>query len=405
MLSREVSRKLTFLTEINLNSIDFQTPLQYNTAIEVCSMKEINIARVLMNKRREKGITQDELASYIGVSKASVSKWETGQSYPDVTFLPQLAAYFNISIDELMDYRPQMTKEDIRKLYRRLSADFAAKPFDGVLEEYNRILRKYHSCFPLLLQMGMLLINHLDAAKDASLIQDQLVQCKALFVRVREESGDVSLNKQALFMEALTFLMSGDPNAALELLEGTVTAAMPPEALLASAYQMTGRTREALEILQVGMYQNIVVLFNFLPQYLALCTNEPARFEEALSRGIAVAEAFDLKRLHPAILIGLYLCAAQGYCMQQHYERALSMLEAYAGIATGDIYPLKLHGDAFFDLIGPWLDQLDLGTGLPRDEKTIKKSMLDGVAQNPAFEALKEEPRYGLILQRLRDNL
>ena len=91
-------------------------------------MKEINIARVLMNKRREKGITQDELASYIGVSKASVSKWETGQSYPDVTFLPQLAAYFNISIDELMDYRPQMTREDIRKLYRRLSADFAAKP-------------------------------------------------------------------------------------------------------------------------------------------------------------------------------------------------------------------------------------------------------------------------------------
>ncbi|MHC1772911.1 MAG: helix-turn-helix domain-containing protein [Flexilinea sp.] len=73
-------------------------------------MKEINIANVLVNKRKEKGITQDELANYIGVSKASVSKWETGQSYPDVTFLPQLAAYFNISIDDLMDYKPQMTK-------------------------------------------------------------------------------------------------------------------------------------------------------------------------------------------------------------------------------------------------------------------------------------------------------
>ena len=51
-------------------------------------MKEINIAQVIINKRREKGITQGELASYIGVSKASVSKWETRQSYPDVTFLP-----------------------------------------------------------------------------------------------------------------------------------------------------------------------------------------------------------------------------------------------------------------------------------------------------------------------------
>jgi Predicted transcriptional regulators len=83
-------------------------------------MKEINIAKMLVTKRKEKGITQDEIAAYIGVSKASVSKWETGQSYPDITFLPQLAAYFNISIDELMGYAPQMIKEDIKKLYHRI---------------------------------------------------------------------------------------------------------------------------------------------------------------------------------------------------------------------------------------------------------------------------------------------
>ena len=43
-------------------------------------MKEINIARTIVNKRKEKGLTQDELASYIGVSKAAVSKWEIGGS-------------------------------------------------------------------------------------------------------------------------------------------------------------------------------------------------------------------------------------------------------------------------------------------------------------------------------------
>lgn len=52
-------------------------------------MKEINIAKTLVVKRKEKGITQEELAKYIGVSKASISKWGTGQSYPDITFLPQ----------------------------------------------------------------------------------------------------------------------------------------------------------------------------------------------------------------------------------------------------------------------------------------------------------------------------
>ena len=63
------------------------------------NMKELNLSNILVKKRKEKGITQDQLAAYIGVSKASVSKWETGQSYPDITFLPQLAAYFNMSVD------------------------------------------------------------------------------------------------------------------------------------------------------------------------------------------------------------------------------------------------------------------------------------------------------------------
>lgn len=44
------------------------------------NLNELNIAKTLVLKRKEKGITQEELAAYIGVSKASVSKWETGGS-------------------------------------------------------------------------------------------------------------------------------------------------------------------------------------------------------------------------------------------------------------------------------------------------------------------------------------
>ena len=43
-------------------------------------MKEINLGRIRVENRHERGITQDELAVYMGVSKAAVSKWETGDS-------------------------------------------------------------------------------------------------------------------------------------------------------------------------------------------------------------------------------------------------------------------------------------------------------------------------------------
>lgn len=92
-------------------------------------MKEIRLGSVLIKNRHKRGITQDELAAYLGVSKAAVSKWETAMTYPDITLLPRLAAYFNISIDELMGYEPQMDKMEIRKCYLQFAEEFSMLSF------------------------------------------------------------------------------------------------------------------------------------------------------------------------------------------------------------------------------------------------------------------------------------
>ena len=367
-------------------------------------MKEINIAKVLVKKRKEKGITQEELANYIGVSKASVSKWETEQSYPDVTFLPMLASYFNISLDDLMDYKPQMTREDIQKLYRQLSSDSTSKPFDAVLEGCRQIIKKYYSCFPLLLQMGILMINHLELLKDSEKSVSLIAEARALFVRVKAESDDASVSRKALYLEAYCDLAAGDPHAALELLDGTVEPALPVESLMASAYNMTGNIKDAKAVLQVGIYQNIVVLFNFFPAYLMLCVDDPAKFDEVLQRAFSIAESFDMRHLHPGVLVSLYICAAQGYLAQNNHDQALDMLQQYTEIVTSDIYPLKLHGDNFFDLLDDWLIKLELGNDLPRDDRTIRRSMLSVVVNNPAFSVLADNQRYQHIAAKLQSN-
>ena len=80
-------------------------------------------------------------------------------TYPDITLLPQLATYFNISIDELIGYEPQMTKEQIRVLCRKLATDFSTQPIEKVREQCQEITKKYFSCFPLLYQIGSLYVN------------------------------------------------------------------------------------------------------------------------------------------------------------------------------------------------------------------------------------------------------
>ena len=128
-------------------------------------MKEIHLGRILNGNRRRRGITQDELAEFLGVSKAAVSKWETETAYPDILMLPRIAPILYISIDELIGYEPQMTKEELRRTYRMLSREFTEIPFEKVLEHCRKYARKYSSCYPLLFQIGTLLVNHCMAGR------------------------------------------------------------------------------------------------------------------------------------------------------------------------------------------------------------------------------------------------
>ena len=56
----------------------------------------------LQKLRKQKGLTQEELANVLFVSRAAVSKWESGRGYPNIDSLKAMAKYFSVSIDELL---------------------------------------------------------------------------------------------------------------------------------------------------------------------------------------------------------------------------------------------------------------------------------------------------------------
>ena len=57
----------------------------------------------IIKLRKQKGLTQDEFASAVGVSRQAVYKWESGQSYPEAQKLLEIKKLFDISIDDLLD--------------------------------------------------------------------------------------------------------------------------------------------------------------------------------------------------------------------------------------------------------------------------------------------------------------
>ena len=368
-------------------------------------MKELKIANIILNCRKEKGVTQSDLAHFIGVSKTSVSKWETGQSYPDITLLPQLASYFEITVDDLIGYEPQMSPDQIQKLYQELSLEFATKPFEIVIERCRSYIRKYYSCYPLLFQMGVLLMNYgLTLAKDEEQKISTFNEARELLVRVKRKSNEIDLKQIALYTEANCLLMLNQPEDVVHLLESEHTKDPSHNLYLSQAYQLLGKGQLAKVKLQESIYEHLTMLLSTLSLYLRTNRDDIDAFEEVCHRAEQMIGLFNLKELIPFDTLAFYIMAGQGHCHQGNQSKALELLENYANIATSDIFPSGFRGDNFLNLIHDSemvKDPPSWALFQPRDESSIRLSIVDVVANNPEFSILTDEPRFKAIMRKL----
>lgn len=76
----------------------------------------MNLGNKIRALRKERNMTQEQLANFLNISAQAVSKWEMSISYPDVELLPVLARLFNISLDELFDYDSSNTDKEIEQI-------------------------------------------------------------------------------------------------------------------------------------------------------------------------------------------------------------------------------------------------------------------------------------------------
>ena len=79
----------------------------------------MSIGTTIKRLRRERSITQEQLAEYLGISTGAVSQWECDRTAPDITQLPLLANIFDVSADELLEIGGKKKEEVIRSFLRK----------------------------------------------------------------------------------------------------------------------------------------------------------------------------------------------------------------------------------------------------------------------------------------------
>ena len=153
--------------------------------------------------RRQKGLTQEELASHMGVSPQAVSKWENDQTCPDISALPKLARLFGVTVDELLSGKQELApvrvlppeeRKDPKDMLLRITVDSA----DGDRVRVNLPI----ALVEVAMEMGMAMpqINGNEALKGVDLkkvLEMVRLGCVGNLVEVDSTDGD----KVRIFVE------------------------------------------------------------------------------------------------------------------------------------------------------------------------------------------------------------
>lgn len=365
-------------------------------------MEILNLAENLIRLRREKGITQEELAQFVGVTKASISKWETRQTYPDILILPKLASYFDVSVDELLGYNPQLSKQQIKAYYHRMAADFAEKPFEDVMGQSEELVKKYYSCYPFVLQICILWLNHWMLAESEARGREIQQKIIILCEHIMKECQDINICNDALGVWALIKLQTGNAEEVIQVLEERADPKHMNRlgTLLVQAYLMSGEVEQAESVLQAELYQNIQETVSGCITLMKIHGQNQERFLQILKRADKMVELFDLERLNPNTAAAYQFSAAILFCGFQKEDEVYERLELFMRAMKQLLKEPILHGDLFFDCLDQWFESLDLGAEGVRNKKLVLESGLN-MLNHPAFKSLKNQKQIERCKQEL----
>jgi len=102
---------------------------------------DLMIGERIKKYRKDQEMTQDALAQALGVSPQSVSKWECVDGYPDITLLPTIANFFEVTVDELIGNDEISAKEDVQKNFFNVINSLSE-------EERLQLAWKYYKKYP-----------------------------------------------------------------------------------------------------------------------------------------------------------------------------------------------------------------------------------------------------------------
>ena len=353
-------------------------------------LKQMKIGAGIAAFRKAKGLTQEQLAAMLGVSAPAVSKWETDNSYPDITLLCPLARALGTNVDTLLQFQETLSDQEV---IEQINAILQSAMQQGCLEAETRLqelLRRYPGCTALQFNAAAAYdtFQMFSPDADTDTLQQWKERKKALLEEIRA-SGSAAYWQSATMQLASLSISEGKLEQGADLLRELPEHAGDPTTIWALYYLKKDQPEEALKRTQKRLYQLVhqvqtclVALMNpkLLPQARQLM--------KICHIYRAVAQAFGLADMSDAPMMEAYLRMGET-------EKAADCFARYVDIAVG---PVTYPDEALFS---PGLTYQKL-EGVQATTQSMRQLLLKTITEEPAYRPLFAYPVFTAALEKLK---
>ncbi len=214
----------------------------------------MNIGNKIKELRKQRGITQEQLANGIGISFQAVSKWETGIALPDITLAPILAGYFCVSLDDLFEFNLTEIERDVDSI-----AEDAYKFRESDPQKSRSILENGLKKYPeneILLNNLLYVLNYSKNPDETILIANSLIA----------KTNKADIKYDALRFLAYAYKAKGDLNSAEAAIDQIPEIYFTK--LTEMAYLLEGRAKfEAAEKQKGVSFENLIQMMEKVAEY------------------------------------------------------------------------------------------------------------------------------------------
>lgn len=383
-----------------------------DVSLEQGTEMDTRINETLARLRSESGLTQEETANHLGITKAAVSKWECGQSMPDISLLPAIADLYSTSIDDLFGRVQEPDKESINAAYQTALA-LLGEDYDAGLDYVLKQVRKNWACCELLRMMGAALFAQIPKIPgfNGDSLEDESLQCADEAERIIRRVIELSSSETGVSAELPSLvrilLWTGREHEAEKLLDGYERKEPNLQAaLLAQLHREAGRNEEALTVLQRALLISLLEAQSTIAAMVPMV--DDSRLAELADLAAALQPDKTFASIFPTLMPTIRLQQAKNLVRTAQADDAFRALDAFAdaldescAVMSNPVNP------GIFDKVEDMLwDDADDEVVRTRSEGVaeLRAAYVSAHESDRLWDSLRDDGRFCQVIARISDS-